>query len=143
FGTKNTSPYVKDAFHDFVVHGRAAACNPAGAGTKAAFHYVLNIPPGGQVVIPLRLMAEEGATEQPFGPGFDQTFQDRRREADGFYQTRLPATLSPDYQAVARQAYAGLLWTKQFYHYVVKDWLAGDPDQPIPPAGRKTGRNSD
>jgi hypothetical protein len=80
---------------------------------------------------------------QPFGPTFDQVFADRLREADEFYSAHMPRSLLPVESQVGRQAYGGLLWSKQFYHYVVNDWLSGDPDQPVPPAIRKEGRNAD
>src|SRR5439155_7437809 len=91
----------------------------------------------------LRLSAEAGATPQPFGVAYDQVFADRIREADDFYAARIPPGLRDAERQIARQAYAGLLWTKQFYHYVVKDWLGGDPEQPARPAARAQGRNRD
>jgi hypothetical protein len=143
FAGTNTSPYCKDAFHEYVVNGRPDAVNPKGQGTKAAAHYRLLLPAAGQATLQLRLCAEAEAGPQPFGPSFEQIFADRRREADEFYGARIPAGLTDEQRLVARQAYAGLLWTKQFYHYIVKDWLAGDPEQPPPPEARKSGRNSD
>ncbi len=142
FGVKNASPYVKDAFHEYVVHGRTAAVNPADIGTKAAAHYRLDAPAGGEVTIRLRLFAEDEAPKRPLGQDFDRIFVERIHEADEFYTARIPAGLSEEERRVARQAYAGLLWTKQFYHYVVKDWLEGDPAQP-PPPNRQQGRNHD
>jgi hypothetical protein len=137
------SAYAKDAFHEYVVNGRTEAVNPHGQGTKAAAHYRLRVPAAGQVTVQLRLCAEEEATPRPFGAAFDQVFADRIREADAFYAARTPAGLRAEERQVARQAYAGLLWTKQFYHYVVKGWLGGDPGQPAPPAARMRGRNHD
>jgi hypothetical protein len=138
----NADAYVKDAFHEFVVNGRADAVNPKARGTKAAAYYPLLIPAAGQVTLRLRLCAREEATTQPFGP-FDQVFADRTGEANEFYGTCIPAGLPQAQAQVARQAYAGLLWTKQFYHYVIKDWLGGDPELPAPPEARKQGRNRD
>ena len=229
FGVENPTPYVKDAFHECLIRGRADAVNPAQAGTKAAAHYRLEIPAGGEVCLRLRLVATEqhpqanrvrppgeiGSLEvgtasspspqpsplgrgshaprlsamhdapdpptnwrgfplspaegesagvrgklasdagpaglpvnctilaTPFGAEFDQLFRDRIREADEFYAERLPQGLSEDEARVARQAYAGLLWSKQFYYYIVRDWLEGDSLQPLPPASRATGRNAD
>jgi hypothetical protein len=143
FGTAGASAYAKDAFHEYVVHGRTDVVNPKGQGTKAAAHYPLLIPAAGQVTVQLRLSTEAEATPQPFGAAFDQVFADRIREADEFYAARIPPGLGDEERRVARQAYAGLLWTKQFYHYVVKDWLGGDPEQPVPPQTRKQGRNRD
>jgi hypothetical protein len=143
FNSPSASPYVKDAFHEYVVHGRSAAVNPRQNGTKAAAHYVLAIPAREAVTIELRLFAEDEAPAQPLGAGFAEVFTERIREADEFYQGRIPACATEDDRRISRQAYAGLLWSKQFYHYVVKDWLEGDPTQPPPPAGRNEGRNRD
>ena len=143
FGTPNRTPYVKDAFHEYVVHGRRDAVMGTGAGTKAALHYVLSVPPGRPRVVRLRLTAEAAATGSPFDPEFDRVCEARRAEADAFYAARMPARLSAEARAVCRQAYAGLLWSKQFYHLVIRDWLQGDPALPAPPASRRCGRNSD
>src|SRR5439155_22180883 len=134
---------IKDAFHEYVVHGHADAVNPNEKGTKAAAYYHLRIPASSQMTVQLRLYAEEEATSQPFGPSFDKVFADRVREADEFYAARIPADLGHEECLIARQAYAGLLWTKQFYHYIIKDWLEGDPEQPEPPKAHKQGRNRD
>ena len=143
FGTANSSRYVKDAFHEYVVHGRQDAVNPAHTGTKAAFHYRFEVDAGASVTVRLRLAATDTFPTDPFGSEFDETFADRMREADEFYAARIGALATPAERAVVRQAYAGLLWTKQFYHYVIKDWLDGDPGQPAPPSERLTGRNAD
>jgi hypothetical protein len=142
FGSANASPYVKDAFHEYVMGGRREAVNPARMGTKAAALYRLEIPPRGEAVVRLRLCAESLAPRAPFGPEFDQAFAARIAEADAFYGDRLPSSLTGAEYQVARQAYAGLLWSKQFYHLSVKDWLEGDPAQPPPPEARKHGRDS-
>ncbi len=143
FGARNESPYVKDAFHDRVVHGRASAVNPGLTGTKACAWYRLDIPGGGEVAVRLRLAPSGAAPAEPFGKGFEATFADRIREADEFYGRAIPEGLTPAERLVSRQAYSGLLWSKQFYHYVVKEWLEGDPSQPPPPAGRERIRNGD
>jgi hypothetical protein len=145
YGTANGAQGVKDAFDEYVVHGNAAAVNAKPQGTKSAGHYVLRISAGGQAVVRLRLVAEADAPADPFRPAFDQTFDERIREADEFYAARLGLGNNTPAEAhnVARQACAGLLWSKQFYHYVVKHWLDGDPDQPLPPDSRKYGRNRD
>jgi hypothetical protein len=144
FNITNPAPYVKDAFHEFVVHGRRDAVNLADHGTKAALHYVLEIPAHSASVVRLRL-ADAGAA--PFadgiGPQFDCLVAERRRDADAFYDATIPGYITGDARAVVRQAAAGLLWTKQFYYYVVKDWLEGDPGQPAPPPERAYGRNRD
>ncbi|PYQ48314.1 MAG: glucosidase, partial [Acidobacteria bacterium] len=143
FAAPNLGPYVKDAFHEYVVRGRAEAVNPARVGTKAAAHYRITVPARGEVVLVLRLTAEAQASTSPFGPDFAAVFDLRRDEADAFYAERAPAGLTAAERAVARQGYAGLLWTKQSYFYVVKDWLEGDPAQPPPTPERRSGRNHD
>ncbi|HZH78438.1 MAG TPA: glucosidase [Archangium sp.] len=141
FKVPNKVPYVKDAFHDYVVHQRREAVNPARTGTKAAAHYVLELPAGGRVVLRLRLFAESQAPAHVFDKAFDEVFERRITEADEFYAARVPHTLPEEERRVARQAYAGLMWTKQFYHYAVKPWQEGDPAQPAPPPSRLQGRN--
>jgi hypothetical protein len=140
YGHENSHLFVKDAFHEYVVHGRKDAVNPAKAGTKAAAHYTLQVPAGGSAVVRLRLADGEPAGT-PFGDGFDGIFAGRIREADEFYATVIPARLSEDSRTIMRQALAGMLWSKQWYHYDVRRWLEGDPTQPPPPAERKHGRN--
>jgi len=141
FGRPNGSPFVKDAFHDYLIHGRGAAVNPAREGTKVAAHHHLVVPAGGEEVIRLRLT--RGAPAEPAFANFDEIFAARAREADEFYATVVPDDLSADARGVMRQAFGGLLWSKQFYHYVVGDWLAGDSAQPAPPDARRSGRNAD
>jgi hypothetical protein len=153
YGKAAPNPYVKDAFHEYVVQGRRDAVNPKAQGTKAAAYYRVSIPTGAQKAFQLRLCPEEQATPEPFGPAFDQVFAERIREADAFYASHIPvgrtflsgtpATDKNVRATIARLAFAGLLWTKQFYHYVVKDWLEGDPEQPAPPAAHQQGRNHD
>jgi hypothetical protein len=143
FGTDNQTPYVKDAFHEYVVRGKREAVNPNPVGTKAAAHYQLNIPAGKEVVVRLRLSAAELSATNSLGNEFDEIFAARLREADEFYSQRIPAPLSPEAKNTVRQAYAGLLWSKQFYHYIVADWLDGDSRQPAPPESRQSGRNAE
>ncbi|MFL5244749.1 MAG: MGH1-like glycoside hydrolase domain-containing protein [Gemmataceae bacterium] len=143
FGVTNPSSFVKDAFHEYIIKGRKEGTNSADLGTKAAVHYVLELPPGGEKIIKLRLYAEDEKPPLPFGPEFDQIFEQRHAESDGFYAKRIPSEFTEEKRRVARQSYAGLLWTKQFYYYAVEDWLEGDPAQPKPPVSRQHGRNSD
>jgi hypothetical protein len=144
FGAKTNGGFVKDAFHEYLLYQRSAAINPKGIGTKAAPLHLLDLPPRGQVTLRLRLFAEDEAPgREPFGKAFDQIFEKRKRECDEFYKSRIPDALDAPKRSMARQAYAGLLWSKQFYQYVVKDWLEGDPAQPPPPESRKRGRNRD
>ena len=141
YGWGDATAYVKDAFDRMVVHGEGSAVNPQERGTKAAARYALTIPPGDTATLTLRLTDQPPGSGSMFGPTFDAIVSTRKREADEFYASVIPRTLSPDATNVARQAFAGLLWSKQYYHYVVKSWLEGDPTQPLPPAGRERGRN--
>ena len=143
FGAPNPQPHVKDAFHERVVRGREDATSPSGEGSKAAPHYRLEIPAGRERVVRLRLSAAETAPARAFGAGFEAAFAERIREADRFYAARIPHPPDTEQFRVARQAYAGLLWCKQFYYYDVAEWLEGDPAQPPPPAARAHGRNRD
>ena len=142
FGAPNGARHMKDAFHEYVVNGRKDAVNPDRVGTKCAARYRLHVPAGGSVAVRLRLRrtALPGGT---VGEDFDEVFAARKREADEFYDAVAPAGLSPDEKRVLRQSLAGMLWSKQFYHYVVRDWLAGDPAQPRPAEWRRRGRNAD
>jgi len=143
YAAPNHQPYVKDSFHDYVIHGKTSAVNPGGFGTKAAAYYRLEIPPGGETTIRLRLFAEEEAPESAFDRGFDDVMARRIEEADEYYAQILPDELDAQQRLIARQACAGMLWSKQFYHYIVQDWLLGDPEMPAPPSSRLQGRNSD
>ncbi|HEV8021485.1 MAG TPA: hypothetical protein VGP41_09505 [Candidatus Lustribacter sp.] len=142
FGVPSRAPYVKDAFHRYVIGGERDAVNPARTGTKAAALYRRRIAAGSTYTLRLRLAPiGEEAVAQPFD-AFDATLAQRKAEADAFYAPIIPEHLTADAKNVARQAYAGLLWSKQFYHYVVAHWLDGDPGNVPPPEQRKTGRNS-
>ncbi|MCA9285715.1 MAG: glucosidase [Phycisphaerales bacterium] len=143
FGSPNGTPFVKDAFHEAIVHGRSGATNPAGTGTKAAAHYRLEIAPGESVQLCLRLGRTDELPMPALGAEFARTLAVREEEANAFYDARLGKGLDDEQRRVARQAYAGLLWSKQFYHYSVSEWLDGDPAQPKPPAERLSGRNAD
>ncbi len=142
FAAANPQPYVKDAFHRRVVDGDPAAVNPARTGTKCAAWYRVRIEAQGSVTLELRLRPAEAAGA-PFGPEFTRTFAQRRAEADAFHRAITPAELTEQERTVHRQACAGLLWSKQFYHLDVAAWLEGDPAQPPPPEGRRAGRNAD
>ena len=141
FGTENRSDYVKDGINDYVVHGATDAVNPEKSGTKAAAHYRLTVGAGESVELRLRLTDADFKAKSAFAD-FDKVFARRKAEADEFYATVIPSDLSPDASNVMRQGFAGMLWSKQFYHYVIKDWLQGDPGNPPPPAERVKGRNS-
>ncbi|WP_406104911.1 MGH1-like glycoside hydrolase domain-containing protein [Micromonospora globbae] len=147
WGLPGRSRYPKDGINDHVVNG-ADTVNPAREGTKGALHYVLEVPAGGQRQIRLRLTrtAPPPADALPppadLGDGFDAVVWARRAEANRFFAGVIPPAATPDEALVARQAIAGLMWGKQFYHFDVKRWLEGDPASAPPPAGRRHGRNS-
>jgi hypothetical protein len=142
WGTDNPTPYVKDGINDYVVRGLNHAVNPQHSGTKAAAHYALNVGAGESVVVRLRLSNSELMNNDPF-KSFDLTFRQRKQEADEFYSTIIPRELSDDAKNVMRQGFGGMLWSKQFYHYVIKQWVEGDSGQIPPPEERKHGRNHD
>ena len=134
FKSPNQSPFVKDAFHEYVIRGAKEAVNPKGFGTKCCILLQKQLAAQEEWIVDLRLCSAEAPIDR------DQLFNDRIKEHQEFvdcYHTRC----SPAERAVAEQAAAGLLWCKQFYHYVVYDWLAGDPNEPKPPAVRWDGRN--
>ena len=170
WGVPNTVEFVKDGIEDFVVHGKMNAINPARIGTKSAAHYRFTIAPGESSVVRLRLkqfseFREGHATAEPQrivnsgkngrrkSPAptmegdtfadFETIFESRTKEADEFYDGLTPSSLSDEHRAIQRQALAGMLWSKQFYHYVVDHWLEGDPAQPPPPRERNHGRNAE
>jgi hypothetical protein len=138
-GDVDGGPYAKDGIDEYIVHGNTRTVHPGRTGTKAAAHFPLLIGAGDSATLRLRFTDHE--TAQPFDPVFDAVFERREREADEFYGTIIPAKASSDVQQVMRQAFAGLLWSKQFYHYDVSRWLRGDPAGPEPPAQRLHGRN--
>ena len=143
WGTGAEGAFAKDAFHEYVVHGKTAAVNPAMTGTKAALHYVLHIPAGETQTVSLRLFSEKESPAEPLGASFEKIFTDRIGETCAYYDSIVLAKLNDAERNVIHQAAAGLLWSKQFYHYVTKEWLHGDPAGPTPPAERLTGRNHD
>ncbi|MHB2025400.1 MAG: MGH1-like glycoside hydrolase domain-containing protein [Elusimicrobiota bacterium] len=143
FSSSNAAPFVKDAFHDYLARGDKTAVNPQAFGTKAAALYALDLKPGQSAVLRLRLFPEEAPPAAPFGREFESIFTDRIAQADAFHAARSSPDLSAQEKAAARQARAGLLWSKQFYEYVVEEWLKGDPAQPPPPRARLGGRNQD
>ena len=128
WGQPNASPYVKDAFHEYVISGRRDAVNPANTGTKAAVHYVVSVPPGGERVLRLRLSAK--ASADPF-TSFDAVVARRLAEADEFYGRVAPASLSEDQRRVYRQALAGMLWSKQYYYFDLDTWLDEHKAHPL------------
>jgi hypothetical protein len=169
FGTSNRTPFVKDAFHEYLIHGHADAVNPGMEGTKVAAHYSYRLEPGQSQTLKLRLTdisplaglgpdaAVPGAITGPahaespagvpgtsdFGAGFDALITMRKAEADEFYSSRVPRELSEDAKNVMRQAFAGMLWSKQFFHLDVRTWLEGDPAGPPSPPERRNGRDKE
>ncbi|MGH7799775.1 MAG: MGH1-like glycoside hydrolase domain-containing protein [Thermodesulfobacteriota bacterium] len=140
FGIGNAFPFVKDGINDYILDGRKEAVNPNQIGTKVSAHYSLKIGSGETKTVRLRLSQLKSLAE-PFSPCFEAILHDRKREADEFYERVCPFPLTDDMRNVQRQAFAGMLWNKQFYNYVVEDWLTGDPAEPPPPPERKHGRN--
>ncbi len=151
FGVPNSTPYPKDGINDHVVSG-AATVDPEHHGTKAALHYPVTVAPGETTRIRVRLVgvphpaldADPGAVSAApidLAEGFDSVLAARRAEADAFFAAVIPRDPAGEEYRVARQAFAGLLWGKQFYHYDVSRWLSGDPGQPPPPPGRGEIRN--
>lgn len=135
----NGKRFCKDGINDYLVHNQTHAVNEENNGTKAALNYEMTIEAGGSRTIRLRLA--KGETTAPF-EDFDAIFAARQQEADTFYQELQPNLQSADERLIQRQAFAGMLWNKQFYYYYVDQWLKGDPAQPAPPARRLNGRNS-
>ena len=141
FDYENPSPYVKDGINDFVVHGVKTAVNPNDYGTKAAAHYVSTVASGETMIVRLRLSPTAPASAERLNGTFDTQIAQQRAEAEEFYRTVVPDGITPDRQNVMRQALAGVLWSKQFYHYDLNRWLKGDPAGPEPPRERLNGRN--
>jgi hypothetical protein len=145
FGIKNRTPYVKDGIHEYVIRKNLDAVNLAQVGTKVAFHYPTEIAPGSSVTLRLRLTNQPQASQTPaselLGAPFETVLAERLREADQFYKQRHCPNMSEDAIRLQRQAFAGLIWSEQSYHYDVSTWLAGDPTQPQHAPQRLEGRN--
>ena len=144
YGGTNNSPYVKDAFHRHIVHGDKNTVNPHGRGTKAAAWYAFNegngVAPGECAVVRFRFSKRhEGYLDEEY---FDEVLEQRRLEADDFYYRISPLPMADDLRNIQRQALSGMLWTKQFYHFVWDQWAYGDPATPAPPPSRKNIRNT-
>ncbi len=140
WGQPNLSPYVKDAFHQYVISGANDAVNPLKTGTKAAAHYVLEVPAGGSKVARLRLSANPAS--DAFGT-FDQIFDSRLADANEFYDRITPKELSEDERRVHRQALAGMMWSKQYYYFDLDKWLSEQNAHPSAGSGRERRRNSE
>lgn len=147
YNVDNASEYVKDAFHEYIIHNQKDVVNPSLRGTKVGLHYRLNIKAKSSTTIHLRfhrLFDKEKIPEKLDAKAIDQIFEQRIKEADEFYSTIMHPNLTKDEYNVVRQAYAGLLHTKQFYHYSVEGWLEGDEDtMPSSETRKKNARNKD
>jgi hypothetical protein len=144
WGVANRTPFVKDSINDAIVGNDIQLVNSNRVGTKAAAHHRFIIPPNESRSIRLRLkQVGKNKDEGDVFHGFDNLFAARKDEATEFYSALAPSALTGEHRAIARQSLAGMLWSKQFYHYVVEEWLEGDPAQPPPPVERKEGRNSE
>jgi hypothetical protein len=143
FGVPNKGFHQKDAINDFLTKGERYRLNLEQTGTKASAYYALDIPAGESAVVKLKFTQRLNSTHDHFGMAFDEVFRERIFEADEFYRDMIPQSMSPDGRNIMRQAFAGMLWSKQFYNYDVRTWLQGDPSQPPPSKERLHGRNSD
>lgn len=148
YNAPSDSGFAKDGINELVVRGNGSAVNAEKTGTKAAAHYRFELGGGESATIKLHLTDLEFSGRGKNAPknifkDFDKIFSQRKKEADEFYAGIIPNELSPDARNVMRQSLAGMLWSKQYYHYEIKDWLAGDAKQPAPPEKRKTGRNAE
>lgn len=157
YGVENKTPYVKDAFHRHIIDDEKGAVNPKQTGTKACAWYAFDegdgVPPGGCAVVRFKLskkvetrqfVDEKGGAQNEVGIDeelFDDMFEVRRYDADEFYWRISPLPMTDDLRNIQRQAFAGMLWTKQFYHLIWDQWANGDPTQPPPPRERKKIRN--
>jgi len=139
------APYVKDSFHDYLIQGKKETVNAEKIGTKMCAVYTTTLQRGESVVVRLRLTAAPADSAQPLPPtpfdDFDSICTQRIQEANDYYDSLQPKILNGEMRSIQRQAFAGMLWSKQFYHYIVEQWLTGDPAQPSPPPERKRGRN--
>lgn len=138
FNSENKTPYPKDGINDHLIHGTASV-NPDMKGSKSSAYYYFELESGATQEINLRFTADMD-NQAPFGDAFEKVFTDRIAEADTFYENISPATLSDEQKMIQRQAYAGMLWSKQYYLYVVSDWLKGDPVGPTPPESRNRNK---
>lgn len=140
-GAENATPFVKDAFHEYVIHGAKNAVDPAQRGTKAAVHYKMEVVAGGEAVVRLRLSRKE-KTVVGFGSAFEAVFAERVQEAEEFYDSVYPANCREGDKAILRQALAGMLWSKQFYYFDLDLWLREHGYSPTGPGRKMMMRNA-
>jgi len=143
FNAPNPGFYQKDGINDYVVKAQRYRINAEQTGTKASAYYDLEIAPGESAVVKLVFTENINSMQDHFGKAFDEVFHERILDADEFYRDIIPQSMSPEGRNIMRQGFAGMLWSKQFYNYDVRTWLAGDPAQPPPPKERLQGRNHD
>ena len=143
FNAPNRGFYQKDGINDYVVKAQRYRINAEQTGTKASAYYDLEIAPGESAVVKLVFTENINSMQDHFGKAFDEVFHERILDADEFYRDIIPQSMSPEGRNIMRQGFAGMLWSKQFYNYDVRTWLAGDPAQPPPPKERLQGRNHD
>lgn len=149
YGSENSSKFAKDGVRDYLIGGEKNSVNPEKKGTKASANFEFEIESGESKTVYLRLTGQESAAKHSFEShahfvkDCQKVFKDRVKEADEFYAEIVPANLNADSKNVMRQSLAGMLWSKQFYNFSVRDWLKGDENFPAPPENRKHGRNSD
>ena len=141
FNLPDDTPFVKDAFHDAVINNDFTIFKDKSKGTKFAPLYKADVAPGSTLRFRFRI-SRNNDLKDPLGQEYEDALSDSKNEADDFYRNILPDNLTPQEALIARQAYAGMLWNKQFYYYDVRQWLSGDKGQPVPPEERLTGRNS-
>jgi len=145
FHKPNSSPYVKDAFHNYLIAGNRAAVNPTQTGTKFAAHYTLNVPAHRKQVIRLRLLDAASLAAirtQPFGEAYKNIFSLRQNETDTFFDSLMPPAAGEDERRVIRQAIAGMLWSKQYYYFDLDEWLREHGWVPGRPNSRNSLRNA-
>jgi Mannosylglycerate hydrolase MGH1-like glycoside hydrolase domain len=143
FGTPNQSPFVKDGINEYIVHGNKEAVNPKNSGTKAAADYSQTVKPGKSAVIRLRLTHNPSKGFKPFGDPFENIFASRKKDADDFYGSIIPASFNADQANVFRQALAGMLWSKQFYLYDIDKWLDEHGSNPFLITSKRAPRNEE
>ena len=143
FNAENAARFVKDGINDYLIHKALNSVNPESSGTKAAAHYSAVLQPGASFTARLRFSNLSPTASEALDGKFDQVVAQRRDDAEEFYRSVIPQNTSPDRRNIMRQALAGLLWSKQFYHYDVDRWLKGDPGGPEPARERLKGRNSE
>lgn len=140
YGTSNETPYVKDGFHEYIIRDKKDAVNPNKIGTKVSARYKRMVKAGGSTTICLRFTTKT-TLQNPF-EDFDEIFEARKKDAEDFYGILQEDVKDEELRNIQRQAFAGMLWTKQFYYYNINQWLKGDPKMPFDFKGRDYERNA-